>query len=61
MSPQDGQNLTFTVIGPTGNPIQQEQDGSFVLEFTGIYTFQAFDPNGVLCPSEIVLGAGADS
>lgn len=53
--PPTSQDLTFTVIGPTGNPIQQEQDGSFILEFTGIYTFQAFDPDGVLCPSEIVL------
>ena len=53
--PQGGDDLEFTVIGPNGSPIQQEQDGSFILEFTGIYTFQAFDPNGILCPSEIVL------
>jgi large repetitive protein len=30
------------------------------LEFTGIYTFQAFDPEGILCPSEIVLGASTN-
>jgi large repetitive protein len=53
--PQGTDELEFTVIGPNGNPITQEQDGSFILEFTGIYTFQAFDPEGILCPSEIVL------
>ena len=48
-------NLVYEVTGPNGQLINPDQDGGFTFEFTGVYTVRGFDPNGILCPSELSL------
>ncbi|MCL6260705.1 hypothetical protein M3O96_16490 [Aquiflexum sp. TKW24L] len=53
--PQSQIALNYEVRGPNGQLINADQDGGYLFEFTGVYTVKGFDPEGVLCPSELSL------
>lgn len=55
MVPQSATQLDYEVRGPNGQVINADQDGGYLFEFTGVYTVRGFDPNGILCPSELRL------
>lgn len=53
--PLSATQLDYEVRGPNGQVINADQNGGYLFEFTGVYTVRGFDPNGVLCPSELSL------
>jgi hypothetical protein len=55
LEPQSQVALNYEVRGPNGQLINPDQNGGYLFEFTGVYTVRGFDPNGVLCPSELSL------
>jgi hypothetical protein len=53
--PRPVDELNYEVTGPNGQLINPDQDGGYLFEFTGVYTVRGFDPDGILCPSELSL------